>query len=60
MKHKSDDYKFNAVDYYLTEDKSQKEVCKINTFHFLKSVDFSSYVGKKKWHIFKNFQFLPS
>ena len=29
MKHKSDDYKLNAVDYYLTEDKSQKEVCKI-------------------------------
>ena len=29
MKHKSDDYKLNAVDYYLTEDKSQEEVCKI-------------------------------
>ena len=29
MKNKSDDYKLNAVDYYLTEDKSQEEVCKI-------------------------------
>ena len=29
MKHKSYDYKLNAVDYYLTEDKSQEEVCKI-------------------------------
>ena len=29
MKHKSDDYKLNAVDYYLTEYKSQEEVCKI-------------------------------
>ena len=29
MKHKSDDYKLNDVDYYLTEDKSQEEVCKI-------------------------------
>lgn len=28
MKHKSDDYKLNTVDY-LTEDKSQNEVCKI-------------------------------
>lgn len=26
MKHKIDDYKLNALDYYLTEDKSQKEV----------------------------------
>ena len=29
MKHKSDDYKLNDVDYYLTEDNSQEEVCKI-------------------------------
>ena len=29
MKHKSEDYKLNAIDYYLTENKSQKEVCKI-------------------------------
>jgi transposase len=29
MKHKSYDCKLNAVDYYLTEDKSQEEVCKI-------------------------------
>ena len=26
--HKSDDYKLNAVDYYLIEDKSQEEFCK--------------------------------
>lgn len=29
MNHKSDDYKLNDMDYYLTEDKSQEEVCKI-------------------------------
>ena len=29
MKHKSEYYKLNAIDYYLTEDKSQKEVFKI-------------------------------
>ena len=27
--HKSGDYKLSAVDYYLTEDKSQQEVCRI-------------------------------
>jgi transposase len=27
--HKSEDFKLSAVDYYLTEDKSQEEVCKI-------------------------------
>jgi transposase len=27
--HKTEDYKLSAVDYYLTEDKSQEEVCKI-------------------------------
>ena len=27
MKHKSDDYKLNTVDYYLTEDKSQEVLC---------------------------------
>ena len=26
---KSEDYKLSAVDYYLTEDKTQEEVCKI-------------------------------
>jgi len=26
--HKSEDYKLSAVDYYLTEDKSQEKVCK--------------------------------
>ena len=29
MKNKSDNYKLNAVDYLLTEDKSQEEDCKI-------------------------------
>ena len=27
--HKSEDYKLSAVDYYLTKDKSQQEICKI-------------------------------
>ena len=27
--HKSEDYKLSAVEYYLTEDNSQEEVCKI-------------------------------
>jgi len=27
--HKSEDYKLSAVEYYLTEDRTQKEVCKI-------------------------------
>ena len=26
-KHKSEDYKLSAVEYYLTEDKTQEEVC---------------------------------
>ena len=29
MKHKSEDYKISAVEYYLVEDKSKEEVCKI-------------------------------
>jgi transposase len=29
MKHNSDDYKLRAVQYYLVEDKTQKEVYKI-------------------------------
>jgi transposase len=29
MKHKSEDYKISAVEYYLAEDNSQEEVCKI-------------------------------
>jgi transposase len=29
MKHKSEDYKISAVEYYLVEDNSQEEVCKI-------------------------------
>ena len=27
--HKSEDYKLSSVEYYLTEDKTQEEVCKI-------------------------------
>ena len=27
--HKSEDYKLSVVEYYLTEDKTQEEVCKI-------------------------------
>ena len=27
--HKSNDYKLTAVQYYLVEDKTQEEVCKI-------------------------------
>lgn len=27
--HKSEDYKLSTVNYYLTEDKSQEDVCKI-------------------------------
>ena len=27
IKHKSEDYKISAVEYYLVEDKSQEEVC---------------------------------
>jgi transposase len=29
MKHKSEDYKLSAVEYYLVEDNTQEEVCKI-------------------------------
>jgi hypothetical protein len=29
MTHKSNDYKLSAVNYYLVEDKTQQEVCKI-------------------------------
>ena len=28
--HKSNDYKLTAVKYYLVEDKTQEEVCKIS------------------------------
>ena len=33
MKHKSEDYKISAVEYYLVEDKSQEEACKIFKFY---------------------------
>ena len=29
MKHKSEDYKLSAIEYYLVEDNTQKYVCKI-------------------------------
>ena len=29
MKHKIEDYKISDFEYYLVEDKSQEEVCKI-------------------------------
>ncbi len=29
MTYKSNDYKLSAVNYYLVEDKTQEEVCKI-------------------------------
>lgn len=30
--HKSEDYKLSTVDYYLTEYKSQEDVCKMNIY----------------------------
>jgi len=34
--HKSEDHKVSAVNYYLTEDTNQEEVCKIfNIYHIL-------------------------
>ena len=35
MKHKSNDYKITAVNYYLVEDKTQEEVCKISMDFYL-------------------------
>ena len=32
MKHKNEDYKISAIEYYLVEDKSQQEVFKIFKF----------------------------
>ena len=29
MKHKREDFKISAIEYYLVEDKSQEKVCKI-------------------------------
>ena len=29
MRHKSNDYKLTAINYYLVEDKTQEEICKI-------------------------------
>ena len=57
MKHKSKDYKLNAIDCYLTEDKSQEEVCKIfkcsknelkedsNDFIFIESLYYYKFMS---------------
>ncbi len=39
MTYKSNDYKLSAVNYYLVEDKTQEEVCKI----------FNSYKIKREY-----------
>ena len=36
--HKSEDYKLSAVEYYLTEDKSQEEGCQMFCMKFGKMV----------------------
>jgi transposase len=49
--HKSEDYKLSAVDYYLTEDKSQEEVCKIfkcSTRSLMRWVDKYKQYGEIK------------
>ena len=37
MKHKSEDYKLSAVEYYLVEYNAQEDVCKINIQMFTKN-----------------------
>ena len=52
-KHKSEDYKLSAVEYYLTEDKSPDEVCKIFkcfTQSLLRWVDKYNEYGEIKSH----------
>lgn len=49
--HKRIDYKLNAVDYYLPEDKSQQEVCKIfkcSPKKFYKMVNLYNKAGEIK------------
>ena len=51
--HKSEDYKLSAVDYYLTEDTSQEEVCKIfkcSTRSLMRWVDKYKKDGEIKRH----------
>jgi transposase len=51
--HKSEDYKLSAVEYYLTEDKTQEEVCKIfkcSARSLLRWVDKYNENGKIKRH----------
>jgi len=48
-KHKSEDFKLSAVEYYLVGDKSQLEVCKIFK---------CSPRSLMRWVFSKNFRFL--
>ena len=51
--HKSEDYKLSAIDYYLTEDTSQEEVCKIfkcSTRSLMRWVDKYKQNGEIKRH----------
>ena len=51
--HKSEDYKLSAVEYYLTEDKTQEEVCKIfkcSARSLLRWVDKYNQNGEIKRH----------
>ena len=51
--HKSEDYKLSAVEYYLTEDKPQEEVCKIfkcSARSLLRWVDKYNEHGEIKRH----------
>ena len=51
--HKSEDYKLSAVEYYLTEDKTQEEVCKIfkcSTRSLIRWVDKYNKNGEIKRH----------
>ena len=60
--HKSEDFKTSAVEYYLTADTTQEEVCKIykcSVRSLMRWVDkYETSVTKKKWLIilfFSNF-----
>ena len=51
--HKREDYKLSAIDYYLTEDTSQEEVCKIfkcSTRSLMRWVDKYKKDGEIKRH----------
>jgi transposase len=54
--HKNNDYKLSAVEYYLTEDKTHEEVCKIfkcSTRSLLRWVDKYNEYGEIKRHNIK-------